>query len=143
MERDNDNIIAFYASFNDGESKEDLVKSYIWGEGGLKNTLANLNWQRYGDGLEIILFEIYVNPIPYQRKFLREIGSYRSKEKSIGIPIILDEFNFFRYSESEKKRFFTSVILDKLELVRVKVKRNKLNFNISKLIDDVNKQLNN
>lgn len=136
------NIIGFYASFNLNEPNKDFVKSYLWGSNGLKNKLAHLKWKNYGEDIETILFQIYVNPIQYERKNLREIESYRRKEKSIGIPIILDNDSFFKLTENEKQKFFTKIILKKLGLVELKVKQNKLNFDISQLIDDVNKSLN-
>lgn len=137
-----ENIIGFYASFNAGETDQESVKSYLWSDSGLKNKLAHLKWKNYGQGLHIILFQVYVQPIPYLRKNLREIENYRPKEKSIGIPVILDNENFFKLSESDRQQFFAETIVDKLGLVELKVKRNKLDFDISQLIADVKKSLN-
>ena len=137
-----ENIIGFYASFNAGETDQELVKDYLWSDSGLKNKLAHLKWKNYGQGLQIILFQVYVKPIPYLRKNLREIENYRPKEKSIGIPIILDNENFFKLSETDRQQFFAESIVEKLGLVELKVKRNKLDFDISQLITDVKKALN-
>ncbi|NIK93630.1 hypothetical protein GZ212_15830 [Mangrovimonas sp. CR14] len=136
-----DNIIGFFASFNFGENDQKLVKSYLWGDNGLKNRLAHLKWKNYGTDLKIILFQIYTKPIPYERRNLREIENYRRKEKSIGIPVILDH-NFFKLSETDRQQFFAETIVDKLGLLELKVKRNKLDFDISRLIADVKKSLN-
>jgi len=135
------NIIGFYASFHSGETDQELVKQYLWGTNGLKEQLKNLKWQKYGQDFHIILFEFYVKPIPYLRNTLKEIGSYRRKEKSIGIPVILEHENFFKLTEVDRHKFFHSTILIKLELLKEKIKRNKLDLNIEKLITDIDKIL--
>tara|TARA_R110000737_G_scaffold325231_1_gene338522 strand:+ start:249 stop:548 length:300 start_codon:yes stop_codon:yes gene_type:complete len=91
----------------------------------------------------LILFEFYVNPIPYLRGNLKEIGSYRRKEKSIGIPIIIDDENFFKLHGAEQMDFLKQRILEKLVLVKEKVKRNKLDFKIDKLIMEAEKLITN
>ncbi|CAM4245029.1 hypothetical protein [Zobellia nedashkovskayae] len=116
-----------------------MVKECLWGENGLKNQFSSLKWQEYGTDIVLILFEFYVNPIPYLRGNLKEIGSYRKKEKSIGIPTILDNENFFRLNENEQRNFLNEKIVAKLVLVKEKVKRNKPDFNIDGLITDVKK----
>ena len=141
-EKIDDNIIGFYASFNMDEADQELVKSYLWSDNGLKSKLSHLKSKDYGQGLQIILFQFYVKPIPYLRKNLKEIENYRPKEKSIGIPVILDNENFFNLSETDRQQFFKETIIDKLKLVELKVKRNKLKFDISQLIIDVIKTLN-
>ena len=83
-ETKSDNIIGFFASFNGEETEKELVKSILWSENGLKNKLAQLKWKKYGQDLHLILFEFYINPIPYLRKNIRKIENYKSKEKSIG-----------------------------------------------------------
>ncbi|GAA4277302.1 hypothetical protein [Aquimarina mytili] len=136
------NIIGFFASFNTDETDDELVKSHLWNDNGLKNKLAHLNWEHYGDDLKKILFQVYVKPIRYERKNLKEIENYRRKEKAIGIPIILDNENFFKLTEADRRQFFVQTIVDKLRLVELKIKQNKLNFDISRLITDVKKSLN-
>mgnify|MGYP000203353182 CR=1 FL=1 len=34
-----ENIIGFYASFNAGETDQELIKNYLWSENGLKNKI--------------------------------------------------------------------------------------------------------
>jgi hypothetical protein len=43
-----DNIFGFYASFHSGETDQELVKKYLWGDKGLKEQLKSLKWQSYG-----------------------------------------------------------------------------------------------
>lgn len=131
-----DNIFGFYASFHSGETDQELVKKYLWGDKGLKEQLKSLKWQSYGQDIHLILFEFYVKPITYLRDALKEMGSYRRKEKSIGIPVIIDQDNFFKLTDTDKQKFFHSTILKRLELLREKVKRNKLDLDIEKLKTD-------
>ena len=136
-----DNIFGFYASFQSGETDQELVKKYLWGDNGLKEKLKGLKWQEFGQDFHIILFEIYVKPIPYLRDALKEMGNYRRKEKSIGIPVILDQENFFKLTEIDRHKFFHSTILKRLELLKEKVKANKLDLDIERLKTEVDKLL--
>jgi hypothetical protein len=136
-----DNIFGFYASINADQSDQELVKKYLWGENGLKEQLKALKWQSYGRDFHLILFEFYVKPIPSLRNALKEIGNYRRKEKSIGIPVILEEENFFKSNEPDRQAFFQETIIKRLELLKAKVKRNKLDLDILKLINDTGERL--
>ncbi|MFA5850963.1 MAG: Imm44 family immunity protein [Bacteroidales bacterium] len=136
-----DNIFGFYAGFQSGETDQELVKQYLWGDKGLKEKLKTLKWQIYGQDVHLILFEFYVNPIPDLRDALKEMGSYRRKEKSIGIPVILDHENFFKLTEIDRHKFFHSTILKRLELLKEKIKRNKLDLDIDKLQTETDKIL--
>ncbi|MXV52362.1 hypothetical protein GS399_15415 [Pedobacter sp. HMF7647] len=135
------NILGFYASFQSGETDQELIKQYLWGDAGLKERLKSLKWQEFGQDFHLILFEIYVKPIPYLRDALKEIGNYRRKEKSIGIPVILDQENFFSLTETDRHKFFHSTILKRLELLKEKVKRNKLDLDLEKLKTKADKLL--
>ncbi len=139
IEKIENNIIGVYASFGFEEPNKEFVKELLWGENGIKNQFSSLKSQNYGTDIMLILFEFYVNPIPYLRGNLKEIGSYRKKEKSIGIPTILDNETFFNLNKNEQNLFLKNTILNKLTLVKEKVKRNKLNFRIDELIIDVEK----
>ena len=140
-EKADNNIIGFYASFNDGETEVKSVRDYLWSENGLKSQLSTLKWQNFGQDLKLILFEFYVKPIPFQRPLLKPIGNYRLKELSVGIPVILDDENFFDLDENERQKFLKNTILERLDLVAEKVKRNKLDTNISDLKTKVEKLL--
>ena len=137
METIRNNIIGFYASFNLGENEKEKVKEYLWQENGLAEKLKSLEWQFYGEDFHLILFQVYVKPIPYMRENLREIENYRRKEKAIGIPIIIDEDNFFKLDEKGRQKFFQETIDVKLDLLKEKIRRNKLDLDIGKLKDDV------
>ena len=136
-----DNLLGFYASFNGPGKDQDEIKNYLWGENGLKEKLLSLKWQDYGNDFRLILFQFHTNPIPYERENLRVIENYRRKEKSIGIPIIVDNENFFKLDEIKRQDFFRTTIIDRLQLLKEKVKRNKLDLDIDKLIPDVENKL--
>lgn len=100
-----------------------------------------MKWYDYGQDFHLVLFQFYVKPIPYLRDSLREIENYRRKEKSIGIPLIIDEENFFKLDIADRQIFLKRTILDKLELLKEKVKRNKLDPDILGLKKEVEKLL--
>lgn len=60
-----------------------LFRSYIWGESGINNILKKLKHKNYGKDIELILLEFYIKPAPYLLQNLKEVSSYRKKEKSI------------------------------------------------------------
>lgn len=74
---------------------------------------------------------------PFGHLCLRETGNYRRKEKSIGLPVIIHDENFFNRSDLERRRFLKDVILEKLALLAKVVKRNKLDTDIELLKSDV------
>ena len=86
---------------------------------------------------------MHVKPIPYERDALREIENYSRKEKSIGIPVIIDDENFFKLNEVGRQKFFHTIIQSKLDLLNEKVKRNKFDLNIIKLKNDIDRILMN
>jgi hypothetical protein len=114
-----------------------LFRTYIWGENGIATPLRKLNHEEYGEDLSTILLQFYLNQIPYELSSLREIENYRKKEKSIGIPIIINEDNFFSRTEDERRLFLTKTIFDKISLLEETVKKKKLDTNINKLKRDV------
>ncbi|WP_320982825.1 hypothetical protein, partial [Bacteroides sp.] len=95
----------------------DLFSIYIWGNEGISDTLKKLKYENYGNDMNLILLEFYVNPIPYLRQNLKEIESYRKKEKAIGIPIIVTDENFFSKTEEARYRFLKEAILNKMDLL--------------------------
>ena len=132
-----DNLIGFYASFNGPGYDQDQIKSYLWGENGLKSKLGSIKWLDYGQDFHLILLQFHTNPIPYERQHIREIENYRRKEKSIGIPIIVDNTNFFSLNEKERQAFLKITILKRLDLLNEKIKRNKLDLDIEKLKEKI------
>ena len=116
-----------------------LFHSYIRGEKGIDNTLKKLNNEDYGNDLELALFQFYIKPIPYLLQNLKEIESYRKKEKAIGIPVIVTDENFFNKSEEERYQFLRRSIFQKLDLLAEVIKKKKLDTNMEKLKIDLEK----
>jgi hypothetical protein len=123
------------------EEKGTLFRSYVWGRNGICDTLKQLKHEDYGNDLILVLFQFYVNPFPRLLQDLKEIEAYRRNEKSIGIPIIVNDENFFSKSEEVRRSFLKQVILQKLELLRKVVTRNKLDTNVDALKKDVDRIL--
>ncbi len=118
-----------------------LFRNYIWGDKGICDTLKKLNNKNYGKDLKLALFQFYVNPIPMMAQALKEIEPYRAKEKSIGIPIIVNHNNFFCKSEEERYSFLKQSILQKLDLLAEVVKKKKLDTRMDLLKADLQKLL--
>ncbi len=121
--------------------KSELFRTYIWGELGIRNSLKKLKRSDYGNDLKLALFQFYVLPLLEELTYLKEIERYRSKERSIGIPIIIHDENFFNRSDLERRQFLKDEILEKLDLLAKVVKRNKLDTNIALLKADVDRIL--
>jgi len=121
--------------FIDKQGEE--FRGYIWGKRGISELLKRLSKSNYGNDLEFVLFQFYVKPLPEELSYLKEIEAYRKKEKSIGIPIIISDENFFSKTERERYDFLGEVILMKMNLLTEVVKRRKLDTNMSLLISDL------
>lgn len=115
---------------------------YIWGEKGICDTLKKLKHEDYGKDLVLALFQFNVKPTPMELQRLKEIESYRKNEKSIGIPIIVNDENFFSKSEEGRYSFLKQSILQKLDLLAEVVKKKKLDTNMEQLKTDLQKILN-
>ena len=55
--------------------------------------------------------------MPYELQNLKEIENYRKNEKSIGIPIIVTDENFFSKSKEGRYIFITQSILQKIDVL--------------------------
>jgi hypothetical protein len=95
-------IFGCFVSVTIGEINEDektksqnaeqgrLFRTYIWGEPGIGNVLKALEYKDFCADLRLVLFQFYVNPLPIELISLKEIEHYTKKEKSIGIPIVVN-----------------------------------------------------
>ncbi len=123
------------------EEQGKLFRDYIWKENGVSNYLKKLEYKDYGKDLILVLFQFYVNPIPYELEHLKEIENYRKKERAIGIPIIINDENFFKRSELERYNFIKQTILQKIDLLSEVIKKKKLDTRIDLLKSDLEKVL--
>lgn len=143
MEKESNNIFGFFASFSINDHNKELVKSILWGPDGIDMKLKPLKYSDYGTDFKLILFQIYSNPISYERGSLKPLENYIRKEKSIGIPLILEDDNFFNLDDQQQRKFLNQSVLDKLKLLGERVKKSKLGLNISTLGTDVMSKLKN
>ena len=119
------------------QQKCELFRSYIWGEFGICGPLKSLKRSDYGKDIQLVLLQFYVLPLLEQLSMLKEIERYRRNERSIGIPIIIHDDNFFDKSDFERRSFLKDVILEKLQLLAEVIKKHKLDTDITLLRSDV------
>jgi hypothetical protein len=143
------NILGFFVSYPslmydatevqkiNAKNQGDLFHTYIWGNNGICDTLKKLNHDDYGKDLKLALLQFYVNPIAYELNDLKEIEAYRKKEKAIGIPIIITDENFFSKSTTDRNNFLREAIFAKLDLLETVVKKRKLDTDIIRLKEDL------
>ena len=112
--------------------KGKLFRAYIFGEKGINNQLKKIENTNNGKDLVLILFQFYV----YLLQDLEPID-YRKKEKSIGIPIIINDKNFFSKSDDERYKFLKESILEKIDLLAEFVKKKKFDTDIELLKKDL------
>ena len=144
-----DNIFGcfFKVGFDPGLSEHDFTnlanvfRAYIWGEKGICDTLKKLRHADYGKDLRSALFQFYVKPTAAELQELKEIEPYRKREKAIGIPIIVNDENFFRKSEEGRYSFLKESILQKLDLLAEVVMQKKLDTDMDLLKADLQKVL--
>lgn len=115
----------------------DLFHSYIWKIGGIDDMLKKLKYETYGTDIKLILLQFYIKPLPFELVNLNKIENYRKNEKSIGIPIIIDDDNFFSKSDKGRYLFIRNILLEKLDMLHTIVKKKKLDTDIDKLKYDL------
>ena len=118
-----------------------LFRDYIWGESGICHVMKALKHEDYGKDLLLVLFQFYVNPPSFRLERLKEVAPYRKNEKSIGIPIVVNDENFFSGSEEERWRFLKKEILSKMKIVDSVKSRHQLDTNVERLSSDLTKLL--
>src|ERR1700682_5086062 len=136
------NILGCVVSSTTGDSSGALFRDYIWGKNGICDNLKKLNHRDYGKDVVLILFQFYVNPIPYEQQNLKEIENYRKKEKAIGVSIIVNDENFFSKSEEDRYNFLKQSIFHKLDILTELFKKKKLDTKMDILKTDLQKILN-
>ena len=151
MKENDENIfgcfVSYPANYHDADSqtieirreKGEMFEEYIWREFGISDPLKTLKKSDYGKDLKFVLFQFYLLPLIEELVYLKEIERYRPKERAIGIPIIIHDENFFNRSDFERRKFLKDAILEKLDLLAVVIKRNKLDTDIALLRSDVEK----
>lgn len=145
----NDNILGcfFKVGFDPNLSEQEFMdlanrfRTYVWGEKGICDTLKKLKHENYGQDLKLALLQFYVRPSQIELQKLKEIESYRKNEKSIGIPIIITDENFFSKSEEGRYSFLKQSILQKIDLLAEVVKQKKLDTKMDLLKADLQKLL--
>lgn len=112
--------------------KGKLFRAYIFGEKGINHQIIKTKNIDYGKDLVLILFQFYVYPL----QNLEPID-YRMKEKSIGVPIVINDKNFFSKSDDERYKFLKESILEKIDLIAEFVKKKKFDTDTELLKKDL------
>ena len=138
---DNTNILGCTTIFMSGDSSDVIFRNFMWGEKGICVNIKKLKHKDYGKDLLTILFKFYINPIQYLVQNLKEYESYRKKEKSIALTIIVNNENFFSKSEEVRYNFIQQSILQKLDLLSEIISKKKLDANLDLLKSDLQRLL--
>jgi len=77
-----DNILGCFVSATMGDDNGKLFRSYIFGSHGILENFHSLKYYNYGKDIKIILFQFYINPIPYLMQNIKEIEDYRKRESN-------------------------------------------------------------
>lgn len=125
----------------DFQNLADAFSPYIWGEKGISSFLKLLNYQDYGKDLKLVLFQFIVCPTKLELERLKEIENYRKNEKSIGIPIVITQENFFSKTESNRYDFLKQSIIKKMYFLEQVIVKRKLDTKISLLELELKKVL--
>lgn len=139
----NESLLGCYVSFtatnrmsveeqNSIFEKGRLFKSYIWGENGIARTLNQLPPASYGNDLKLILFEFYVHPASSVTRHLKAIN-YKKQEKTICLPIIINDENFFNKADTERCYFLKGALISKLETLIPFCTQKRLNCEVGKI----------
>lgn len=142
-------MIGLFASFehnaNETEEEERLIESlseefrkYIWGDNGLKERLGNIGYEKYGQDLELILFQFLVFPSIEALSEIEEVEKYRPREKAVGVNVAVAKEDFFDKDEQDRREFLRSSLINGLDLVsKAVVEKNGLDTNMALLKEDV------
>lgn len=117
--------------------KGKAFRRYIWGDDGIANKLEKIDSELYGNDIKLILFEFYINPLDSQMKYIEKGISYRKREKSIGIPLIINDENYFNKDENERYFFLKNMIFIQIDCLRNYVEKKKLDTKIDLILNDL------
>ena len=124
--------------FKIAQNEGDILERYIWSLNSLDSHISKLKNYNYGKDFDLILLEFYIKPIDILMSSRRLIGTYRKKEKSIGLVFnIMDDF--FAMTHTARVEYIKSIVITRLKELSIKVKKNKLDLDIDKLIIDTEK----
>lgn len=93
-----ESICGFFlkVGFDPNLSLQDLLqlansfRPYVWSAQGIGGGLVKLKCGSFGNDLVLALFQFYVKPSAPELQRMKPIESYREKDRSIGIPIIVN-----------------------------------------------------
>lgn len=143
MEEDRRNVIGYFHSlevpYNATEEQEVALEQkrieFVVSIDKVKDRTDLLDYRDYGTDLHLILFQFHLFPNDETLSLYKGVENYRSKEKSIGINISIDN-QFFKFSDQERRRFLNDMMLDRMKELVQRLSRKKLDFEFEKLLKD-------
>lgn len=131
-------IIGFFVSSNMGDKNSQKFRDFLWKEFALSNKLSVLDKSDYDGGLDIILFEFYINPYG---SVIRNLGfKYVKKEKAIKYPIIITDKILDKTGKELEKSILNLFNLE-LDKLKIQLEKENLNFSMDIIISDIRKIL--
>ncbi len=143
------NFVSNHVPFNGSEDEQEeakkrgcLFRNIVWGVNGIEECLKPILAENYGTDLELILLQYYILPHELTRPHIREVECFRPKEKSIGLSIII-ELDFFDWDEAQQRKWLKEMVVQRLNDLAIRIKRKRHNMAMDRVIEDVNKLLQN
>ncbi len=118
------------------EKKAQIFRNHIWGHNGIDKYFKRLGINKYGEDLNLILFQFYVEPLSIEKSSIKEKDSYRSKEKSLGVNLIF-ESDFFEFNENERRDIIFNSVISKLCSIKEPLLKRSLDTDIESIIQDL------
>jgi hypothetical protein len=136
------NILGCFVSYKNEDEKSGVIfRNFAWGARRICDIIKELNHEDYGKDLLTILIKFFINPTPQLEQNLKEIESYRKKEKSVALAIVVNNENFFSKSEEARRNFIKNSIFQKLDLLSALISKKRLDTNMDLLKSDLQKLL--
>lgn len=134
-------IIGFYLASGDPEAG-DSVLPYLWKAHSLQEALEQVVGNNYGPGLNLVLFQFYVEgrfglKLPERI----QVGRYSPKEKAIAVAVPLRRSDFHDQPEQGRREFLASAVSVGIEGVEKRLRRRFPDFDFPRLQQDVAKGL--
>ncbi|MCE9644959.1 MAG: hypothetical protein K8S20_03085 [Chloroflexi bacterium] len=131
-------MIGYFVGAGDIEAGK-MFDTYLHGENGFANLLKDLKKTDYGEGLNLLLIEFYIEGNFSTIFDVDKIktGNYSNKNKDISVKVPVKRTDFHDRTENERRQFIVSTTLKAIELVENRLAKLKLGINFDLLKKDV------
>ncbi|MGZ3821556.1 MAG: hypothetical protein ACXVB6_13245 [Mucilaginibacter sp.] len=120
------------------ENVSDIFTPYIWNKHGLGTLIKNKLKGNYGNDLELLLIQYYVEGrfssyLPISPK----VSNYMKKSKDIAVAIGVPKILFHDRSEFERREFIVDTTIQAIKLVENRLSKRKLDIDFEELLKDL------